>query len=75
MNTPPQQFSPADDIDRRRLAPFRTAARAPGAVRLRDAWATWLSTVRALVSGTDQDSAGKIEAPHNRDNCRPGDRH
>ena len=75
MNTPPQHSSPADDIDRRRLAPVRTGALAPGAVRLRDAWATWISKVRALVSGTDQDSAGKIEASHNRDNCRPGDRH
>ena len=48
---------------RRRLSPVRTAALARGTVRLREAWATWISKVRALVSGTDQDSAGKIEAP------------
>src|SRR4051795_6345292 len=64
MSAPPQFSPPAtDDIDRC-FSPVRTAAHARGTVRLRDAWATWISKVRALVSGTDQDSVGEIEAPH-----------
>ena len=46
MNTPPQHSSPADDSDRRCLSPVRTGALAPGTVRLREAWATWISKVR-----------------------------